>query len=71
MDQLAQCLDLTEHTGRCIHMSDSKHLVFLLLQGLFHLIKLWSVANWCLELCRLDTVCLEAIRERVGEVASV
>jgi hypothetical protein len=50
---------------------DSQHLVLLLLQRLLDLIELRSVANWRLELCRLDAICLEAVRERVGEVTSV
>jgi hypothetical protein len=50
---------------------DCENLVLLLLQGLLDLVKLGSVANGCLELCDLDAVCLEAVGERIGEVASV
>lgn len=52
-------------------MRDCEDLVLLLLERLLDLIKLGSVANRCLQLCDLDAVCLEAVRERVGEVASV
>jgi hypothetical protein len=50
---------------------DCEDLVLLLLESLFDLVKLWSVADWRLQLCDLDTVCLKAVGERVGEVASV
>jgi hypothetical protein len=52
-------------------MRDGQDLVFLLLQRLFHLVELWSVTNWRLQLCRLDAVSLEAVGERVGEISGV
>ena len=52
-------------------MCDCDDLVLLLLEGLLNLVKLWSVANRCLQLCNLGTVCFEAVGERVGEVSSV
>jgi hypothetical protein len=71
MNELAQRLDLAQHTSRGVDVCDCQHLVFLLLQRLLDLIELGSVANWRLQLCRLDAICLEAVRERVGKVARV
>lgn len=52
-------------------MGNSEDLVLLLLQRRFDLVELWPVANGRLELCGLDTICLEAVGKRVGKVASV
>ena len=71
VDHIGDLLDLAQHTGRGIHMRDGDQLVFLVLQRLFYLWKLGPVSNGRFQLCSLDTVCLEAVRERVGEVSSV
>jgi hypothetical protein len=71
VDKLAQSLDFTQDTSGRVHMRDGQDLVFLLLQRLFHLVELWSVTNWRLQLCRLDAVSLEAVGERVGEISGV
>lgn len=52
-------------------MCDSEHLVLLLFERLLDFIKLRSVANWRLQLCRLDAICLEAVGKGVCEVTSM
>lgn len=71
MHQLAEGFDLGEHAGARVGVCDGEDLVVLLLEGLLDLVQLGSVANGSLELCCLDAVCLEAVREAVREVASV
>jgi hypothetical protein len=50
---------------------DGNHLVLLVLERLLDFVELRPVADGRLELCHLDAVCLEAVGERVGKVASV
>lgn len=71
VDELAEGLNLTENTSRCVDVGDGDKLVFLLLQGLLDLVQLRSLSNGSLKLGSLDAVGLEAIGEAVGEVASV
>lgn len=71
MDKLAESFDLAENTSRCVDVGDSQELVLLLSEGLLDFVQLRTVANGCLELSGLDTVCLEAISEAVGKVAGV
>jgi len=71
VDKLAKSLDLTENTSRCVDVGDGQELVLLLLEGLLDLVQLRAVANGCLELSGLDTICLETIGEAVGKVSSV
>jgi hypothetical protein len=69
--QLAQSLDLAQHTSRRVDVRDGDHLVLPLLERLLHLVELRPVADLRLELCDLDAVCLETVGERVGKVARV
>lgn len=52
-------------------MCHREDLVFLLLESLLDLVKLRSVTNGGLQLCDLGAICVKAVGERVGEVASV
>lgn len=69
--ELAQCLDLAQHTRRRVDVCDSNDLVLLLLERLLHGIELWSVADRSLQLRGLRTVGLQGVSEGVGKVARV
>ena len=69
--ELAQCRNLRQHAGRSVGVGDCDELVLLLLQGFLDFVELWPIAYRCFELRGLDTVCFEAVRKRVGEIAGV
>lgn len=71
VDELRERLDLAEHTGGGVHVGDGKDLVLLLLERGLDLVQLRAVADGRLQLCGLHAVGLQAVGERVGEVAGV
>jgi len=70
-DDLGNSLDVIEDTGGGIDVSDSDDLVGLLLQGLLDLLEGGAVANRGTKVCNLGAVGLQAVAERVTEVAGV
>lgn len=70
-DKFGERLNLGEDTSGGVGVCDGDDFVLFLLQRLFDLVELRAVTDGCLELCGLDTICLEAIGEAVGKVARV
>lgn len=64
-------LDVAQHAGGGINVGNSDYLVGLFLQCLLDLLKGRTVANRCLELCRVSAVCLQAGSKGIGKVSGV
>lgn len=71
MDELRELLQLAEHTGRGVDVSDSKELVVLRGQGLLDLVKLGSGAGSGLDLSNDRSIGGQAVGEAVAEVAGL
>lgn len=71
MDDLRVLLDGGEDTGGGVDLGDGDELVLLLLEGLLEVLGVDDAADLGLELVNVGAVSLEAVGERVSEVAVV